>query len=138
MIMDYWQGSKRSYHHTAPINMLYALDRSLGLLLEEGLDAVYLRHQKAHEQLVKGLEALGLQLPVQKEYRRPMLNAVSVPPGIDEAAVRKRLLEEDGIEIGAGLGPLAGKIWRVGLMGHTARTENVQRFLTAMGKQLGR
>ncbi len=138
MIMDYWQGSKRSYHHTAPINMLYALHRSLSLLLEEGLDAVYQRHQKAHEQLVKGLEELGLQLPVQKEYRLPMLNAVSVPPGIDEAAVRKRLLEEDGIEIGAGLGPLAGKIWRVGLMGHTARKENVERFLVAMGKQLGR
>lgn len=132
LITSYWGGARRAYHHTAPINMLYALHQALGTVLEEGLPAVFARHRAAHEALVVGLEARGLTLPVAPESRLPMLNAVSVPPGIDEAAVRRRLLEEHRIEIGAGLGPLAGKIWRIGLMGHTARPENVDRLLRAL------
>jgi len=138
MIIDYWQGAKRAYHHTAPINMLYALHAALSLVLDEGLEAVYARHRAMHERLAAGLQELGLSLPVESAYRLPMLNAVTVPQGADEAAVRKRLLDMDGIEIGAGLGPLAGKIWRIGLMGHTARPENVDRVLDALKRALGR
>jgi len=136
MIVDYWQGAKRAYHHTAPINMLYAIDAALETILEEGLEAVFARHAEAHQRLVVGLEALGLSLLVAPESRLPMLNAVRVPEGVDEAAVRFRLLKEFDIEIGAGLGPLAGKIWRIGLMGHTARGENVDRLLDALKKIL--
>jgi len=132
MIIDYWQGAKRAYHHTAPINMLYGLHAALSVLLEEGLQNSYERHRKMHERLVKGLTAIGLELPVAEPYRLPMLNAVTVPEGVDEAAVRKKLLESYDIEIGAGLGPLAGKIWRIGLMGYTARAENVDKVLTAL------
>ncbi len=138
MIIDYWQGSKRAYHHTAPINMLYALHAALSLVTDEGLQAAYARHAACHARLAAGLEKLGLGLLVEKPYRLPMLNAVTVPAGVDEAAVRKRLLETDDIEIGAGLGPLAGKIWRIGLMGHTAREENVDRVLSALARALGR
>jgi len=132
MIINYWEGAKRVYHHTAPVNMLYGLYQALGVVLEEGLDNVYARHRAAHEQLVNGLESLGLAMLVAHESRLPMLNAVRVPDGIDEAAVRGRLRSEFQIEIGAGLGPLAGKIWRIGLMGHTARPENVNRLLDAL------
>ncbi|MHC4714539.1 MAG: pyridoxal-phosphate-dependent aminotransferase family protein [Planctomycetota bacterium] len=132
MIINYWEGAKRVYHHTAPVNMLYALCEALFLILEEGLDNVYRRHREAHEYLVQGLEKRGMELFVDAPRRLPMLNAVRVPDGTDEAAVRSALLEEHGIEIGAGLGPLAGKIWRIGLMGHTARAENVDRFLSAL------
>lgn len=132
MIVDYWQGAKRAYHHTAPINMLYAIDAALEAILEEGLEAVFARHAEAHSRLVAGLETLGLSMLVAPESRLPMLNAVRVPEGVDEAAVRARLLKEFDIEIGAGLGPLAGKIWRIGLMGHTARAENVDRLLDAL------
>lgn len=132
MIMDYWQGAKRAYHHTAPINMLYALHAALSLLLEEGLENSYERHQKMHQRLVKGLTELGLELTVPEPYRLPMLNAVNVPEGVDEGAVRRALLESYNIEIGAGLGPLAGKIWRIGLMGYTAQTENVDKVLAAL------
>ncbi len=138
MIIDYWQGAKRAYHHTAPINMLYGLHAALDLLLQEGLEASYARHRAMHERLAAGLAELDLKLTVEPACRLPMLNAVAVPDGVDEAAVRKRLLEEDGIEIGAGLGPLAGKIWRIGLMGHTARRENVDRVLGALRRALGR
>ena len=132
MIINYWEGQKRSYHHTAPINMLYALYQSLFLIFEEGLDRAFQRHLDNHKALVKGVEALGLTMLVQPEYRLPMLNAACVPDGVDEAAVRSALRTEHKIEIGAGLGPLAGKIWRIGLMGHTARPENVARFLDAL------
>ncbi len=138
MIIDYWQGAKRAYHHTAPINMLYALHAALSLVVDEGLSAAYARHAACHERLAAGLENLGLGLLVEEPYRLPMLNAVTVPAGVDEAAVRRRLLETDDIEIGAGLGPLAGKIWRIGLMGHTAREENVDRVLSALAAALGR
>ena len=137
LITSYWQGAKRVYHHTAPINMLYGLHAALRCIVEEGLEAVFRRHREAHAQLVAGLSELGLQMLVEPEFRLPMLNAVRVPEGVDEAPVRQALLTEHDIEIGAGLGPLAGKIWRIGLMGHTARSHNVQRLLTALKSVLG-
>jgi alanine-glyoxylate transaminase / serine-glyoxylate transaminase / serine-pyruvate transaminase len=132
LIMKYWKGATRAYHHTAPINMHYGLYQALRLILAEGLEAVYQRHHTHHLALVKGLESLGLSMRVAEECRLPMLNSVVVPKGIDEAAIRAALLKEYKIEIGAGLGPLAGKIWRISLMGHTARAENVDRLLTAL------
>jgi alanine-glyoxylate transaminase/serine-glyoxylate transaminase/serine-pyruvate transaminase len=132
LIMSYWEGARRVYHHTAPVNMLYALYQALVCLQDEGLAAVHARHLAAHHQLADGLKPLGLELTVEPPYRLPMLNAVTVPSGIDEAHVRTTLLHEHAIEIGAGLGPLAGKIWRVGLMGHTARSANVDRLLAAL------
>jgi alanine-glyoxylate transaminase/serine-glyoxylate transaminase/serine-pyruvate transaminase len=132
MIMNYWEGAKRAYHHTAPINMLYALYQALLCIMDEGLEKVFARHQQMHEYLVGQLESLGLSLFVDSACRLPMLNAVAVPADVDEAKVRQELLEKHGIEIGAGLGPLAGRIWRVGLMGHTARQENVDRLIAAL------
>jgi len=137
LITSYWGGEKRSYHHTAPINMLYGLYAALQCIDREGLESVFRRHREAHEQLVAGLGQLGLEMLVEPAARLPMLNAVCVPDDVDEAAVRKSLLEEHDIEIGAGLGPLAGKIWRIGLMGHTARAENVARLIAAMKSVLG-
>lgn len=132
MIIKYWEGAKRVYHHTAPINMLYGIYQALYLILEEGLDNVYQRHLENHNALVAGLDKLGLKMLVKPASRLPMLNAVCVPEGVDEAAVRSALRTEYKIEIGAGLGPLAGQIWRVGLMGHTARPESVDRLLEAL------
>jgi alanine-glyoxylate transaminase/serine-glyoxylate transaminase/serine-pyruvate transaminase len=132
LIIDYWEGQKRSYHHTAPINMLYALHEALSLVVTEGLDNAYRRHAAAHQQLIAGLSAMGLEMLVPESSRLPMLAAVKVPYGVDEAVVRRRLLEEFDIEIGAGLGELAGIVWRVGLMGHTAKAANVDRFLSAL------
>jgi alanine-glyoxylate transaminase / serine-glyoxylate transaminase / serine-pyruvate transaminase len=136
MLLNYWQGETRTYHHTAPINMIYALHQSLALILEEGVSPVYERHLNQHQSLVDGLERLGFEMLVSKPFRLPMLNAVKLPGGIDEADVRKKLRMVHKIEIGAGLGPLAGKIWRIGLMGHTARAENVSRFITALDSVL--
>lgn len=136
LLVNYWEGASRAYHHTAPINMLYGLYAALGAVLEEGLPEVYDRHRQAHLQLVAGLEAMGLSMAVDSACRLPMLNAVTIPEGVDDAGVRSRLLREFDIEIGAGLGPLAGKIWRIGLMGHTARPENIDRFLAALGQIL--
>ena len=136
MIISYWKGAKRAYHHTAPINMHYGLYQALQLILEEGLDKVYARHMENHRLLVKGLEELGLEMLVAPECRLPMLNSVKVPAGVDEAQVRANLLNRHHIEIGAGLGPLAGKIWRIGLMGHTARPENVARLMAALKSEL--
>ncbi|MCG6912138.1 MAG: alanine--glyoxylate aminotransferase family protein [Deltaproteobacteria bacterium] len=138
MLLRYWEGETRTYHHTAPINMIYGLHQALALILEEGTASVFHRHAEQHRNLVKGLETLGLEMLVAEPYRLPMLNAVKLPADIDEAAVRGRLRKEHRIEIGAGLGPLAGKIWRIGLMGHTARVENVQRFLAALKEILSR
>ncbi|MCG8642580.1 MAG: alanine--glyoxylate aminotransferase family protein [Desulfobacterales bacterium] len=132
MIINYWDGDTRAYHHTAPINMLYGLYAALGALLDEGLDQVYARHKAAHDALVDGLNHLGLSMAVSEGSRLPMLNAVNIPDGVDDAGVRTALLKEYDIEIGAGLGVLAGKIWRIGLMGHTARQENVDRLLSAL------
>jgi len=136
MIVNYWEGAKRAYHHTAPINMIYGLYAALKAILDEGEASVFQRHQAAHEQLTAGLRELGLELVVAPGHRLPMLNAVRVPEGVDEAAVRARMLQDHGIEIGAGLGPLAGKIWRIGLMGHNARPEVVSRCLTALRTSL--
>jgi len=132
MLTKYWEGKSRVYHHTAPINMLYALYQSLKLILEEGTENVFQRHRNAHDFLLRGLVGLNLQLLVKEEFRLPMLNAVIVPPDMNEALVRSRLLNEFRIEIGAGLGPLAGKIVRIGLMGHSAKSENVARLLGAL------
>lgn len=137
MVIQYWDGANRVYHHTAPINMLYAFYQSLLLIHEEGLMSIFNRHRNAHDRLVAGLEKMGLQMLVAPEYRLPMLNAVKVPGDIDEAAVRVALRKTHKIEIGAGLGPLAGKIWRIGVMGHTARVENVDRLLSALKTELG-
>jgi len=136
MIANYW-GKERVYHHTAPINMLYGLYRALRVIRDEGAGAVFRRHQEAHKLLVAGLEGMGLKMLVDAEWRLPMLNTVRCPEGVDEADIRRRLRSEYKIEIGGGLGPLAGKIWRIGLMGHTARPENVDRFLGSLKKLLG-
>jgi alanine-glyoxylate transaminase / serine-glyoxylate transaminase / serine-pyruvate transaminase len=135
MIANYW-GQSRVYHHTAPINMLYGFYQALFNFFEEGADKVFARHQAAHQQLVTGLAELGLKMLVEEKSRLPMLNAVIAPEGVDEAAVRKRLRAEFQIEIGGGLGALAGKIWRIGLMGHTARPEHVNRFLLALSQAI--
>ena len=124
-------GEERVYHHTAPVNMIYALRTALQIVLEEGLEARFDRHRSAHQRLVEGLEKLGFQMLVQPAYRLPMLNAV-IPPFEDEAPVRRSLLTRYGIEVGPGLGKLAGRIWRVGLMGENARAEVVDRFLDAL------
>ena len=132
MIMNYWAGATRAYHHTAPINMLYGLYQALYLLLDEGAENVYKRHMDNHLRLVKGLNEIGIEMLVDESCRLPMLNSVLIPQGADDAAVRSQLLNEYKIEIGAGLGPLAGKIWRIGLMGHTARPENVEKLISAL------
>ena len=131
MLASYW-GQERVYHHTAPISMNYALHEALRLVLAEGLENRWKRHQDNHLLLVDGLKGLGLAIASQEGHQLWQLNAVSVPPGVDEGAVRKRLLAEFNIEIGAGLGPLKGKIWRVGLMGETSRRERVEAFLSAL------
>lgn len=138
LLLQYWEGEKRVYHHTVPVNMLYAFDKALQLILAEGQARVFARHEQAFSRLVKGLEALGLELLVAPPARLASLTAVKIPAGADDAAVRKRLRDEHRIEIGAGLGPLAGRIWRIGLMGHTARDENVDRLLKALKGALAR
>jgi len=133
LVMGYWgKGAKRAYHHTAPVNALYALHESLVMLQDEGLEAAWARHAKMHNALRDGLEAMGIGFLVAKEDRLPQLNSVWIPEGIDEAAVRARLLNEFNLEIGAGLGEFAGKVWRIGLMGHSARAENVFLCLSTL------
>jgi len=131
LLASYW-GEERVYHHTAPISMNYALHEALRLVLEEGLENRWKRHERMHGLLRKGIEALGLRIASQEGHQLWQLNAITVPDGVDEATVRKKLLNDYGIEIGAGLGPLKGKIWRVGLMGETATEANVNRFLSAL------
>jgi alanine-glyoxylate transaminase/serine-glyoxylate transaminase/serine-pyruvate transaminase len=139
LVMAYWQGDgSRSYHHTAPINMLYALHEALLIVLEEGLEASWARHAANHLRLRDGLARIGLDLLVPEAARLPQLNAVRIPAGADDAGTRRRLLEEHGIEVGAGLGELAGKVWRIGLMGHGSRAENVDRVVGALGEILQR
>ena len=131
--MDYWGGeTKRAYHHTAPVNAMYALHESLVLLKNEGLEMAWERHTRNHNALKSGFEAMGLSFVVEGAYRLPQLNAVSIPEGVDEAAVRGALLQEYSLEIGAGLGAMAGKIWRVGLMGYASNPKNVLLCLGAM------
>jgi alanine-glyoxylate transaminase/serine-glyoxylate transaminase/serine-pyruvate transaminase len=133
LVMGYWGGGvKRAYHHTAPINTLYALHESLVMLQEEGLDAAWQRHALHHQALKAGVEAMGLQFVVDEAHRLPQLNAVTIPTGVDEAAVRTALLNDYSMEIGAGLGTLAGKIWRIGLMGFGSNRKNVLNCLGAL------
>jgi alanine-glyoxylate transaminase/serine-glyoxylate transaminase/serine-pyruvate transaminase len=132
LLTKYWEGKTRVYHHTAPINMLYGLYEALRLVVDEGLEHVYERHLKAHRRLVQGLETMGISMLVEPEFRLPMLNSANIPVGVDDAEVRRVLRTTYRIEIGPGLGPLAGKIWRFGLMGHGAREENVDRVLSAL------
>ena len=133
LVMGYWGGNtKRAYHHTAPVNDLYALHESLVILQEEGLDAAFSRHLRNHRALVAGLEAMGLSMAVAAEHRLPQLNSVLIPAGVDEAAIRSALLNEFNLEIGAGLGALAGKTWRIGLMGHSSSEQNVIACLNAL------
>ncbi len=136
LIQRYW-GSERTYHHTAPISMNYALREALRLIHEEGLDARFARHRLNQQALVAGLEAMGLELLVSEEYRLPSLTTVRIPAGVDEAQVRSRLLREFNVEIAGGLGDLRGKIWRIGLMGHSSRRENVFLLLGALEYLLG-
>jgi len=137
LVMGYWGAdAKRSYHHTAPVNSLYALHESLVILEEEGLEDSWKRHRLNHLALVAGLESLGLGFVVEEASRLPQLNAVSFPQQIDDAAVRRALLTEYGLEIGAGLGALAGKVWRIGLMGYASNRKNVNLCVSALGNVL--
>ncbi len=133
LVMGYWgSGGQRVYHHTAPINALYGLHEALLILHEEGLEMAWTRHDKNYRAFRAGIEAIGLTFKVKKSDHLPQLNAINVPAGVDEVAVRKRLLFEYNIEIGAGLGELAGSIWRIGLMGFTSNMKNVLNFLGAL------
>lgn len=137
LIANYW-GSDRAYHHTAPINMTYALHESLRLLLEEGLEAGFARHRRNHEALKAGLAAIGVEYATPASHALPQLNAVRIPNGVDDAAIRNALLEEYNIEIGAGLGAFKGKVWRIGLMGYASRQNNVLLLLAALEQLLAR
>lgn len=137
LVMGYWGGaSKRAYHHTAPVNALYALHESLLILKEEGLEKAWQRHRQNHLALAAGLECLGISFVVPEKSRLPQLNNVTIPAGIDDALVRKTLLERYSLEIGAGLGDLAGKVWRIGLMGFASKQENVLLCLNALDNVL--
>ena len=139
LVMGYWgSGAKRAYHHTAPINALYGLHESLLMLQEEGLENAWARHHHHHMALRAGLEAMGLSFVVKEQDRLPQLNAINIPPGVDDAAVRRALLDDYGLEIGAGLGVMAGKIWRIGLMGHACNMRNVLVCLGALEDVLAR
>jgi len=138
LLLGYWGATTRTYHHTAPTNSLFGLHEALLLIREEGLDNCWARHQRHHLALKAGLEAMGLRFLVKEGFRLPQMNAIHIPEAIraKEADVRKTLLNEFNLEIGAGLGPLAGKIWRVGLMGYSCRPENVMLCLSALGSVL--
>lgn len=133
LVMGYWgKGTTRAYHHTAPVNALYGLHEALLIAIEEGLPSAWARHARNHEALKAGLEAMGLSFFVPESERLPQLNLVEIPEGVDEALVRARLLKEYNLEIGAGLGVLAGKVWRIGLMGYASRPENVLLCVSAL------
>ena len=137
LVIGYWGAAgKRSYHHTAPINALYGLHEALVILREEGLERAWARHLKHHHALRAGFEAMGLELAVAESARLPQLNVISVPEGVDEARARSRLLAEYQLEVGAGLGALAGKVWRIGLMGYSSRAENILFCIGALGTVL--
>lgn len=131
MLANYW-GSDRAYHHTAPINMSYGLYEALLMIHEEGLEHCFARHLAAHQQLRAGLESMGIHYATQDGHCLPMLNAVHIPEGIDDAWTRSQLLNRFGIEIGGGLGAFKGKVWRIGLMGYAARETNVMLLLAAL------
>ena len=136
MVKNYWAGAKRAYHHTAPISMVYSLHEALRLILDEGLEARFARHRRNHELLRDGLEAMGFEYIPEPAYRLPMLNAVKLPDGLDDAAVRGRLLNEFNIEIGGGLGAFAGKAWRIGIMGCSSTENHVNMLLSALAQVL--
>ncbi len=136
LLLGYWGATTRTYHHTAPTNSLFALHEALLLIREEGLENAWARAHRHHLALKAGLEAMGMKFLVKEDYQLPQMNAVLCPEGVNEAEVRKRLLNEFNLEIGAGLGPLAGKIWRFGLMGYSCRPENVMVCLSALGSVL--
>ena len=135
LLRNYW-GKGRTYHHTAPVNMTYAIREALSLVAQEGVENAWERHQKTAEKLWDGLADLGLSCHVDKEYRLPTLTTVKVPDGVDAKAVTSKLLSDHNMEIGNGLGELGGKVWRIGLMGYNSQPENVDRVLTALGKVL--
>ena len=132
LVMGYWGSGKRAYHHTAPVNALYGLHEALVMLNEEGLEQSWARHQRNHLALRAGIEAMGLSFVVKEKDRLPQLNAVRAPAGVDEAQVRTKLLSDYNLEIGGGLGALAGKIWRIGLMGYASNPKNVLFCLGAL------
>ena len=132
LVKSYWAGAKRAYHHTAPVSSMFALREAYRLVLEEGLEKRFERHRRNHELLKRELEALGFEFLVKPAYRLPMLNAVVIPPGVDDAPTRKRLLDEYNIEIGGGLGKYAGKIWRIGLMGECSTPNHVHMLSSAL------
>ena len=137
LVMSYWgEGAKRTYHHTAPVNSLYALHEALLILKEEGLEAAWERHALHHKALVAGLASLGIDMLVAPEIRLPELNTVAIPKGIDDATVRGELLQRFDLEIGAGLGKFAGNAWRIGLMGNGCNKQNVLHCLSALGTVL--
>lgn len=139
LILGYWGGAQqRTYHHTAPINALYGLHEALVMLAEEGIEQAWARHRKNHLALRAGLETLGLELIVPEAERLPQLNTVAVPGGIDDAELRRALLARHNLEIGAGLGALAGKVLRIGLMGYSSRPENIVLCVDALGEELNR
>jgi alanine-glyoxylate transaminase/serine-glyoxylate transaminase/serine-pyruvate transaminase len=139
LVMGYWgTNAKRAYHHTAPINALYGLHEALVILEEEGLENAWARHDKNHLALRAGIEAMGLKFVVPEGERLPQLNAIAIPDGVDDAKVRGMLLSDWQLEIGAGLGAMAGKVWRIGLMGHASNARNVLLCLSAMEDVLGR
>ncbi len=131
MVSSYW-GAERKYHHTAPVNMIYAFREALRIIAEEGLQVRFARHMLNHKALVAGIEAMGLKMLVPENERLPMLNTVCIPEGADDLKVRQSLLNNFGLEIAGGLGDLAGKIWRIGLMGHSSRKKNVFLFLASL------
>jgi alanine-glyoxylate transaminase/serine-glyoxylate transaminase/serine-pyruvate transaminase len=135
MLANYW-GQNRVYHHTGPINMTYGLYEALRIIHEEGLEACFARHALNHRALKAGLAAIGIRYSAQEGHQLPMLNAVRVPDGVDDATVRTALLNRFGIEIGAGLGDFKGKVWRIGLMGYGARPANVMLLLSALEQLL--
>jgi alanine-glyoxylate transaminase/serine-glyoxylate transaminase/serine-pyruvate transaminase len=133
LVLGYWgDGGQRTYHHTAPVNALYGLHEALVVLREEGIEQSWARHRANHLAFRAGIEAMGLGLIVAEDSRLPQLNTVTIPDGVDDAAVRARLLNEYSLEIGAGLGPMAGRIWRIGLMGYSSNRRNVLLCLGAL------
>jgi len=139
LVMGYWGGNtKRSYHHTAPVNALYGLHEALLILQQEGLENSWQRHQYHHQALRAGLDAIGISFIVAESERLPQLNAISIPAGADDVVVRGQLLNDFGLEIGAGLGDMAGKIWRIGLMGHASSQRNVMLCLAGLESVLNR
>lgn len=137
MVKNYWAGAKRAYHHTAPVSSIYALHEALNLVLEEGLENRWARHRKVHEYLKSKLESMGFRYLVDEANRLPNLNSVFLPEGVDEAKLRRELLEHYNIEVGGGLGAFAGKIWRIGIMGESCTHNHVNMLVGALEELMG-